>query len=116
MPGYLVVDIRHWIDEDENATAPQLKGKVKFLKDVIAYETSMEAGTELFPSPRCRRKPKRKQCEGHLFTLTEDDPLKPESEQIIWWQCPVCDDRGIVSGWKGLTCDMSDYDDVEIRN
>jgi len=110
-----VIDIRHWLDENENPAAPQLKKKVEKLKEIIAYETSMEAGTELFKIPRCWRRPKRKPCPGSLLTITEESPSNPDHRKAIFWRCPECEDTGTIYGWERLICDMSEDSEDNIH-
>ena len=97
-----VIDIRHWLDDSQSGPAvPQLKSKVNKLTEIIGYATSIEGGISVDSPPKCFRRPKRKPCKGLL-----DIQLDPASDQI-YWKCPVCEDEGIVSGWKGLIWDMS---------
>lgn len=110
MSNYLVVNIRHWIDENEDAAAPQLKSKVEFLKEVISFETSVVLGHRAFEPPLCRRRPGRKPCQAPLSTIMEETPQDPQVGKAIFWYCPACKDSGAVYGWKGLLCDLSEDD------
>ena len=49
----------------------------------------------------CRRRPARHPCPGHLL-LYRHQPSGP-----IEWRCSVCDDRGLISNWRGSTWDQS---------
>ena len=109
MSGYLVVDIRHWLDENEEPGVPQLRSKVDFLKELITYETAFEAGMESFPLPICRKRPGRKPCKSPLRTMTEET-WQGVAGKVICWQCPKCKDSGMVYGWEGLMCDLSGHD------
>jgi hypothetical protein len=98
-----VIDIRHWLDGTRTGPAvPQLKSKVKKISEIITYATSIEAGIAVDTPPKCWRRPKRKPCKGQL-----EIGLNHNADQINWI-CPVCKDKGVVTGWKGLFWDMSD--------
>ena len=55
MSGYFVVDIRHWLDENEGQGVPQLKRKVDFLKELITYETDITHVVASASESKCRR-------------------------------------------------------------
>ena len=98
-----VIDIRHWLDETQICPAiPRLRLKVKKLGEIILYATSKEADLPVGDHPRCWRRPGRKPCPGLI-----EIELDSESYQI-YWECPVCSDEAVVTGWKGLTWDMLD--------
>jgi hypothetical protein len=98
-----VIDIRHWLDDSQSGPArPQLKSKVKKITEIIVYATSVNSGVSADSHPKCWRRPKRKPCTGNL-----DIYLDPDTGHIHWI-CPICEDEGVVSGWKGLIWDMSD--------
>ena len=97
-----VIDIRHWLDDSQSGAAvPQLKSKVKKITEIITYATSIESGLSVDSQPKCWRRPKRKPCKGNL-----DIQIYPASGQI-YWMCPICEDEGVVTGWRGLIWDMS---------
>lgn len=98
-----VIDIRHWLDESMTGPAvPRLRRKVEKLAEIVMYATSAAAGLPVGPNPTCWRKPRHKPCKGVL------DIYINEEEGQIYWYCEVCQDEGIVSGWKGLIWDRSD--------
>lgn len=109
MSNYFIINIRDWLDENEEPGLPQLKSKVGFLKELITFETALEAGIETFPMPLCRKRPGRKPCKNQLRTLTEDKAQGVEGK-VIYWQCPNCGDSGMVFGWERLMCDLSVHD------
>lgn len=49
----------------------------------------------------CRRRPARRPCPGHLLVYWHQ-PSGP-----IEWRCSACDDRGLISNWRGSTWDRS---------
>lgn len=104
-----VVDLTHFLDE-EGAIAPP-KGPARRLAEHMVAIVAMASRPEIIPPPeyhvRCRRRPGRKPCLG----MIEVD-LDPETENIAWW-CPVCDDNGYISNWKGTMWDLSKADEVQ---
>jgi hypothetical protein len=97
-----VIDINDWLDK--NKTGPgvfQLKYKVERLAQIITYATSKQSGLPKISQPTCWRKPKRKPCSGIL-------KIEINSKNEIHWECPACNDEGVVSGWRGLIWDMLD--------
>jgi RNA polymerase subunit RPABC4/transcription elongation factor Spt4 len=99
-----IIDIRHMLDDTQSGPAvPSLKLKVQKLSEIITYATSVEAGIDTDSQPLCWRRPKRRACPGIL-----EISFDPDADEIHWL-CPVCGDEGLVSGWRGLIWDMTDY-------
>jgi hypothetical protein len=98
-----VINIQHWLNETKSGPGvPQLRLKVRKLAEIITYATSVAAGLPTGSIPKCWRRPKRKPCQGEL-----DIEINRSSGQIHW-QCPICEDEGVVTGWEGLLWDMLD--------
>lgn len=103
-----VTDITHFLDEEgEIITRPPHARK---LGDYFAAIIMMAT----FPDPdyppeyrvSCRRKPHRKPCLEDIIGY-----IDPETDEIFW-KCPKCEDRGLISNWRGTIWDMSDFDEV----
>jgi hypothetical protein len=101
-------DITHFLDDngDMIKEPPQARKLAEYLAAIIVMAS--------FPDPdyppeyrvSCRRRPNRKPC------LTEIAGwLDPETDDVVWI-CPVCQDRGIISNWKGTIWDMSNCEDL----
>ena len=103
-----VVSLKHFFDEDGDIAVP--KGPARKLAEHMVAIVAMASRPELIPLPeyqvRCRRRPGRKPCTG----LIEAD-FNPDDERIVWW-CPVCDDNGYISNWKGSMWDLSEAGEV----
>lgn len=98
-----VIDIRHWLDETQSGPAvPRLRQKVEKLGEIISYATSIIADMPIGSPPKCWRRPNRKPCKGVL------EIHFIHSTNQIHWECPVCQDEGVISGWEGLIWDMLD--------
>ncbi|WP_291323035.1 hypothetical protein [Desulfonatronospira sp.] len=50
----------------------------------------------------CRRRPHRYPCRGRLEIIYVDYL----SNGQIYWRCPSCSDKGIITGWEGSCWDM----------
>jgi hypothetical protein len=72
------------------------------IKEDSKFLSMIEAGISVDSLPKCWRRPNRKPCKGTLVIQ-----LDPATDQIHWI-CPICEDEGGVTGWKGLIWDMSD--------
>ena len=97
-----VIDIRHWLNDDKTGPAvPQLRLKVKKMTEIITFATSLENGLVTSSPPKCWRRPNRKPCKGEL-------EIHFTAEDRIHWICPVCEDEGVLMGFRGLIWDMSE--------
>ena len=107
MAGTWITDITHFLDENGEMIKepPQARKLGEYLVAIIVMAS--------YPVPEyppeykvlCRRRPKRKPC------LTEIAGwLDPETDDVVWI-CPVCQDKGIISNWRGTIWDMTDSED-----
>ena len=98
------VNLKIFLDED--GTIAPTKGPARKLAEHIVAIVAMASRPELIPLPEyqvcCRRRPGRKPCIG----IIEAD-FDPDTYDIMWW-CPVCDDNGYISDWKGSLWDLKD--------
>ena len=98
-----VVDLTHFLNEDGLIEPPN--GPARRLAEHMAAIVSLASRPETsaysdFPV-RCRRRPGRKPCTGMIET-----DLDQQTDKIEWW-CPVCDDNGYISNWKGSFWDIT---------
>ena len=68
---------------------------------IVSALTSQPPGQLRQTSVRCRRRPGRRPCVGRIRAVIEVD-----SRQIAW-ECPVCDDNGIIHHWEGTPSDRT---------
>ena len=98
-----ITDLTHFLDE-EGRIGPT-DGPARKLAEHFTAIVEMASRPELIVPPehlvRCRRRPGRKPCIGHI-----EIDLDFENEDIIWW-CTACDDHGFISNWKGSKRDLS---------
>jgi hypothetical protein len=90
---HLVVDIRHWLDEDGSPIS-RLRGRVLRLARLIEYGGPLQIGEEQLTLVECCARPHRQPCEGFLWvTKREDNSLE------AW--CTRCEAESIViTGWE----------------
>jgi hypothetical protein len=91
---------------DETGAIPDRPGVITGVRDhlgsIVAFVTSWSSTDEERSPVRCRRRPQRKACRGWIRAR-----LDPDSREIVWI-CPVCRDRGVISGWEHTPWDLSD--------
>jgi len=99
-----ITDLTHFLDED-GQIAPD-SGPARRLAEHLTAIVAMASYPELvIPSEyqvRCRRRPGRKPCGGHI-----EAGLDPDTEDIMWW-CTQCDDKGYIRSWKRTMWDLGD--------
>jgi hypothetical protein len=76
--------------------------RVRQFARVVAAATSVHAGLTVHTPIRCRRRPLRRACEGHLLVRRQDVPA------LIQWGCPECRDHGALVAWRRTPQDLSD--------
>jgi hypothetical protein len=99
-----IIDLTHYLDEDGDIISEPSPAKAlaKYFTAIVFMAS--------FPDPEyppeykvmCRRRPNRKPCLTELISFVD-----PETDDIMW-MCPRCNDRGLISNWKGSMWDLSD--------
>lgn len=93
-----ITQLRHFLNEQgefpEELPAPARKLAMFFAK-IVETTTAGERGVV-----RCRRRPNRSPCPGRI-----EAALDGVAE--IRWNCPVCGDCGVLSGFAGTQWDKS---------
>ena len=98
----LVTDLRHFegIELDPGAPAPALRLATHLRRIVRAATVFAGRGIQPTALP-CRRRPGRVPCPGRLRMERQDLPSR------ILWECPACDEAGVIDGWQGSLDDLS---------
>jgi hypothetical protein len=100
-----ISNIRHFLDDDGEipydlpGPAYQL---ASYFGSIVEAVTSRGKIKMYETGIRCRRRPSRKRCHGEVLALIDG-----KSNFEIKWECPVCNDNGIISGWQGTLWDKS---------
>src|ERR1019366_4126826 len=94
----IVTDLTHFLGLPEDAPAPvrRLAAHLTGIARAASAGDARVAWTSALP---CRRRPARRPCQGRLVLL------RPEPPAPIRWQCSVCGDEGLISGWVGSPFD-----------
>lgn len=102
MSATYTTDLRHFLDARGNIALPAGPGRAMadFLVRAVATATHLEPGSEPIP---CIGRNGRKRCTGFVAAALAGDGT-------IAWRCPVCDRRGVVTGWSGTFWDLSRRD------
>jgi hypothetical protein len=98
----LVTDLRHFegIELDPGVPAPALRLATHLRRIVRAATVFAGRGIQPTALP-CRRRPGRVPCPGRLRVERQDLPSR------ILWECPACDEAGVIDGWQGSLDDLS---------
>ena len=101
-----ITNMNHFLDE--MGAIPDRPRMVAGVRDhlgaIVVFVTGSSASDEDWSPVRCRRRPRRKPCQGWIRAR-----LDPDSRQIMW-MCPICEDRGVISGWEHTPWDLSGND------
>jgi hypothetical protein len=99
-----MIDITHFLDEDGEMISepPQARKLAEYFAAIIMMTSYPDQ--EYPPEYRvcCRRRPNRKPCLEEIISY-----IDPETDEIFW-KCPKCGDRGLISNWRETIWDMSD--------
>jgi hypothetical protein len=68
---------------------------------IVSALTSQPPGQWRETSVRCRRRPGRRPCAGRIRAVVE------VGSGEIAWQCPTCDDNGLIHHWEGTPWDRT---------
>ena len=97
----LIADLRHFLKEDGSmAEIPNPARKLaEYLGRIVKGVTTRQKGV-LATGVKCRKRHKSTPCPGEIIAFINE-------QEVISWSCPVCEDNGIISGWKGTIWDWS---------
>lgn len=95
-----ITNIQHLIDASvkmPDEMPVEAKELIVFLPQVIDATTKTLPSTLTATDVRCFRN----RCDGMIKTA-----LRLNSDEIHWF-CPVCENEGLISGWRGTKWDNS---------
>ena len=99
-PNNTVTDLSDF-DGVEGNRLPEAYRLAEYLRDIVRCATSLPSARRLESAIRCRRRPGRRPCPGHVETFTD---LGEGGE--IRWKCTACGEGGVITGWKGSPYDL----------
>lgn len=101
----MITNIQHFLDEEGDI--PELPTEtldlVTYLISIIEVATTDDKGDVELDEIQCRKLVKGRRCPGYIEVI-----LIPDSTEIEW-QCEVCSEDGVISGWEGTKWDKREY-------
>ncbi len=73
----------------------------RYFGSIVSAASVGDVGEWMDTDIRCRRRPGKKPCPGHIQVYRQGHSAPIE------WHCSSCDDQGIISNWKESTWDLS---------
>lgn len=77
---------------------------VHHARAIVSTASLAIAGAPHASAIRCRKRPNRRRCTGHLELLRQQVPAR------IHWSCPACGQTGVLSDWKDSEADLSRFE------
>jgi len=112
MAGTLFTKVPHFLD-DNGGLPTDLPGPArklaKFICAIVKSVTSYSFEALVRTGVCCRRRPKRKPCQGEILAYLN------EETKTIQWDCPVCGDNGFIYDWEETKWDMRFSDTIPVR-
>lgn len=75
----------------------------RYFGSIVSAASVVDIGMWRDATIRCRRRPGRKPCPGHILVYRQGHSAPIE------WHCSSCDDQGVISNWKESTWDLSQH-------
>lgn len=96
-----ITDIRHFLNDDGSISdMPNQARKLADYFGRIVKGVTLRRGNALATGVRCRRRFRHRPCPGEIIAFIDE-------KDAVSWSCPVCNDNGIISGWRGTIWDWS---------
>jgi len=98
----LIADMTHYTSLlDPGAEVPKEARRLgEYLGRIVGAASLARIGAVVETDVRCRRRPGRRPCSGHVRLH-----VGPDGE--ITWECSVCLDTGLIQNWQGTLWDHS---------
>lgn len=98
-----IADMQHFLDVllPGAQVAPAARRMGEYLGSIVAAASLAKPNLQVKTSLRCRRRPNRRQCPGHIRFR-----VLPATNEIVW-ECAACADNGIIHNWRGTLWDFS---------
>ncbi|MCA9667872.1 MAG: hypothetical protein KC503_19875 [Myxococcales bacterium] len=79
------------------------KGSIaRFLGQIVSAASVLPSGSMHASPVRCRRRPKRRPCAGHI----ELGRFESDGANEVRYRCAVCGDKGVIDNWRDTRWDL----------
>ena len=95
-----ITDLRHFLDGAGLLVGGPPGRRAAYWCQVIEAATVRPDGACGGSAVRCRRSRRRVRCAGYVRVQRSD------ATETVEWECPTCNDRGVISGWVGTAWDL----------
>jgi hypothetical protein len=95
----MVIELSHYLELPEESPGPARRLAADLYR-IVRAATAGEVGAAWTSALPCRRRPAHRPCHGRLVVLRTGPPAP------IHWQCSVCGDMGLISGWEDSPFDL----------
>jgi hypothetical protein len=100
MPGTWVTDMRQFLTSPGEAPS-EFPPIANYLGRIVSATSLLDPDDVHTLDLPCRRRPANRSCTGLIHSRVDS------SSGEIDWHCPVCDDRGHITGWRGSPWDLA---------
>jgi len=101
MSNTWIVNMTDYLDDTRGIA--EIPGRARRVADhfgmIVAAISTMTPERVVRTRVKCRRRPGRRPCAGRIQAVINADAR-------IRWQCPICGDNGLISGWQSTPWDM----------
>ena len=97
-----IVDMTHYEGMPPGMSQSPVGRIAAYFGSIVVAASALPFGDWIDAAVWCRRRPGRRPCPGHI-RLRRKDASGP-----IEWECSFCDDRGLISNWKGSIWDSGE--------
>jgi len=91
----LITNLLHFLDE-QGEIAAEIPGPALdlalFLGAIVGWVTIRQVDHSEETNVPCLRRQGRRRCTGPIFAHQDGS--------TIMWECPVCGDHGVITGWE----------------
>lgn len=101
MGNTYITDIAHFEGLPPKLAKGPAGRMARYMGSIVSAASVLDIGVWRDATMRCRRRPGRKPCPGHIRVYRQGHSASIE------WHCSSCDDQGVISNWKESTWDLS---------
>ena len=96
-----ITDLTHYLMDDGSMAEGPWSRIARHFGSIASAASLHQSGGWVDTAIRCRRRPGRQPCPGHIRLIRTDVPSRVE------WHCTFCSDNGLISNWQNTIWDLS---------